>query len=394
MRLIYLYIEKLILINFRNYREAYLDPNPELNLIIGANAQGKSNLLEALFLFTTGKSFRVMREIELIKWGEDFARVIVEIVQKSQKKVKIEIIFQIAKNIKNSLKIIKLNNKVVRCATNLVGAVNAVMFSPDDMEIIKGGPGIRRRFIDMQITQMSPSYCDNLRRYHKVLEQRNSLLRSSQSYEEKIPLLDIWDQQLSHYGTLLISKRLEVIRKLEELAKPVLMNITGSKECLRLSYSSTVSMERKMDEIVFNEGKEIFESSLKKRFKEHLDFIRKREIKYGATSIGPHRDDMNIFLNERPVKNFGSQGQQRTVSISLKLAERELIYNETGEEPLLLLDDVTSELDKNRSSQLLNYIRGKGQIFITQNHPDELFNSIKTSSFYINEGVIKTGVFN
>jgi DNA replication and repair protein RecF len=376
-----LYINKLTLIYFRNYREAHLEPHSELNVIFGANAQGKSNLLEALFLFTTGKSFRAGKEIELVNWEENFSRVAAEITYIHGEKINIEIL--ISKNsAKTSSKIIKLNNKTVRTATELVGTVNAVMFSPDDLEIIKGSPGVRRRFIDMELTQLSPSYCDNLRLYYKVLEQRNTLLRSALDKEEKIKLLNVWDEQLAKYGSFLISRRVEIIKKLEELAQIILRDISNNRENLSLEYFSTI------------QGNDF--SSIEENFLGHLCSMMNQDIRYGSTSAGPHRDDIKIFLNEKPLRTFGSQGQQRTVTVALKLAERELLFNETGEHPVVLLDDVMSELDKDRTFSLLNYIKGKGQIFITLNHIKDFFDttSKEASFFQIKEGKITGGLFN
>jgi len=374
-----LYINRLTLIHFRNYREAHLEPHPELNVIFGANAQGKSNLLEALFLFTTGKSFRAGKEIELVNWEENFSRVAAEITCIQGEKIHIEVL--ISKNsARSSSKIIRVNNKTVRTATELVGTLNAVMFSPDDLEIIKGSPCVRRRFIDMELTQLSPSYCDNLRHYYKVLEQRNTLLKSALDKEEKNRLLQVWDEQLARYGSFLISSRIEIIKKLQELARGILRDISNNRENLSVEYFSTIEEDNSMS------GEETFLN--------HLLSQRSQDIRYGSTSSGPHRDDIKILVNEKPLKTFGSQGQQRTVTIALKLAERELLFNETGEHPVVLLDDVMSELDDGRSFSLLNYIKGKGQVFITLNHRTDYFASKEASFFQIKEGKITVGLFN
>jgi len=374
-----LYINRITLIHFRNYREAHLEPHPELNVIFGANAQGKSNLLEALFLFTTGKSFRAGKEIELVKWEENFSRVAAEIICIHGEKINIEVL--ISKNsARSSSKIIKINNKNVRTATELVGTVNTVMFSPDDLEIIKGSPCVRRRFIDMELTQLSPSYCDNLRLYYKVLEQRNTLLKSTADKEEKGRLLHVWDEQLARYGSFLISMRVEIIKKLQALAGVILRDISNNRENLSLDYSSAIEENNSMP--------------LEENFLNHLLSQRHVDIRYGSTSVGPHRDDIKILVNEKPLKTFGSQGQQRTVTIALKLAERELLFNETGEHPVVLLDDVMSELDNDRRFSLLNYIKGKGQIFITLNHVTDYFASKEASFFQIKEGKITVGLFN
>ena len=256
------------------------------------------------------------------------------------------------------------------------------MFSPDDLEIIKGSPGVRRRFVDMELTQLSPSYCDNLRLYYKVLEQRNTLLKSVLDKEEKIRLLHVWDEQLARYGSFLISRRIEIIKKLHDLAQIILRDISNNRENLSLDYFSTIQEDNSM--------------SMEENFLSHLDTLRSQDIRYGSTSAGPHRDDIKILLNEKPLKTFGSQGQQRTVTIALKLAERELLFNETGEHPVVLLDDVMSELDNDRTFNLLNYIKGKGQIFITLNHITDYFasKSKEASFFQIKEGKITGGLFN
>ena len=392
-----MYIKSFTLIHFRNYKKAHLDPHRDMNIILGDNAQGKSNLLEGIFLFTTGKSFRAFREIELINWDEAFSRLSMEIFHKNMERVKLEITLQRAKNNRNIIKTIKINNNIARSASDLVGTLNAVLFSPDDLEIIKGSPSARRRFIDLQSTQVSPSYCINLRDYYKVLEQRNSLLRSGENLRKNFNLIDIWDEQLAAYGAKLISRRLKNIKKLNELTDPILKDISSGKEKLKISYHSTVNIKgEKIDKIFPDTEREEFEKILEESIKNQLKSVRNQEIKKGATSIGPHRDDIHILINERPVKNFGSQGQQRSVALSLKLAERELINNITGEEPILLLDDITSELDKDRCSKLLSYIEDRGQIFLTQNHISHILKPVSEKSSIINikEGTLQVGVFN
>jgi len=367
-----------------------------MNIILGPNAQGKSNLLEALFLFTTGKSFRALRELELIEWGESFSRLTLELIRKNQEKINLELYLQKGKNNRRLSKIIKINNNIARSASDLAGTLNAVMFSPDDMEIIKGPPGARRRFVDLQSTQISSSYCNNLRNYYRVLEQRNSLLRSFKECRESIKLLDVWDEQLAAYGVFLISERLGNLKKLQELTNPILIDITKGKEKLELLYCCSINIKgKRVNEFFYSSEKEDFEKTLKENMIEQLRAIRPHEFRKKATCIGPHRDDLQILINDRPLKNFGSQGQQRTVALSLKLAERELLYDMTGEEPLLLLDDITSELDEERSSKLLNYITGKGQIFLTRNQLAEFLKPLYENAFIIHVygGTVELGVF-
>lgn len=390
-----MYINKITLINFRNYKEAYFEPHKQMNLILGDNAQGKSNFLEALFLFTTGKSFRAQREIELIRWDEAFARIILEILYKHNERIKLEILIEAQKRNNYVSKIIKINNNRARAATNLVGTLNAVLFSPDDLEIIKGPPSARRRFLDLQITQISPVYCNNLRNYYKVLEQRNSLLRSSESRKEKFSLLDIWDEELIRYGSPIIIQRLKNLKRLNDLTCPILSDISNGREEIKLKYLSPVTIEgKKLDEFFLEKEKEL-EEYLGKNLKKYLYTQRDHDLKKGATITGPHRDDLQILINNKPLKNFGSQGQQRSVALSLKLAERELMNELTGEEPVLLLDDITSELDRKRCIKLLNFLKGKGQIFITQSQKmDYLEPLYREASFvHITEGMLKIGIF-
>ena len=391
-----MYVKNLTLVHFRNYKKACIEPQKEMNVILGPNAQGKSNLLEALFLFTTGKSFRANREAELIKWGEKFSRLTLEVLCRNQEKIKLEISIQKTKNKKSVSKVIKVNNHIARSASDLVGTLRAVLFSPDDIEIIKGPPGARRRFIDLQSSQISPLYCSNLRSYYKVLEQRNSLLRNSDS-KENLKMLDIWDEQLAGYGSILITQRLENLEKLDRLAGPIVKDITEGKEKLELTYFSTVNIGGKKIKSIFpGMEKKEFEKILEENIIKQLKIIREQDFKKGLTSIGPHRDDLHILINEKPLKNFGSQGQKRTVALCLKLAEMNLIYDITGEHPLLLLDDITSELDKERCSRLLNYIKGKGQIFFTINQKTEFLNPLcKNASFlHIYGGTVKLGILN
>ncbi len=343
-----MFLTKLRLNRYRNYADFEFGTEHQVNIFVGPNAQGKTNLLEAIFVMALTKSHRTHKDRQLIQWNEPSANLYCEI-EKKYGSCKLDL------NISPTGKKAKLNGLEQKKLSDFIGALNVVMFAPEDLEIVKGAPGVRRRFLDMEIAQVSPGYMHNLLQYQKVLAQRNHCLR--QMHASPGPngaLLDIWNEQLAQYGIKIMKKRQSFINKLQNWAEKIHLGITSDSEQLRIAYNPSFETDNLEDEsVLFNQ------------FMIKLSQVKDQEMKRGMTLVGPHRDDLSFFINGKEAQTFGSQGQQRTAALSIKLAEIELIREEIGEYPLLLLDDVLSELDKNRQTQLIETFQKKVQTFIT-----------------------------
>ena len=370
-----MYIEELNLRNFRNYGSLDLKANPFLNIFIGDNAQGKTNILEAVYYTATGRSHRTSKENELLRWQEKYFQIEVQ-AEKYQRKIKIEII-----SLADNRKKLKINGVPKKRMAELVGEINVVLFSPEDLMLVKGGPVVRRKYLDNEISQVSHTYCHNLINYNKALFQRNNLLRSIREGKEKPQSLDIWDMQLAEFGQRIICKRLEVLKKLMPLARLMHRKITNGLEELEIRYYSSVDLKD-----------EVSGDNIKENFIQLLNKLRREEITRGITLAGPHRDDFGLFVLGQDMRLFGSQGQQRTCALSMKMAELEFMRAETGEYPILLLDDVMSELDDHRRKFLLEVVYKKIQTFITATtltYFKEIGNKEYTL-FEVNKGTINT----
>ena len=331
-----MYIKEIKLNNFRNYKQLDLNLNKNINIIYGNNAQGKTNILESIFLCSFGKSFRTTKEKEMIMFNEN--NLIVEIFyQKKDRdgKIKIEI---------GEKKQIYLNGVKIKKLSELLGNINIVIFTPDDINILKDGPANRRRFLDMMIGQLRPNYVYNLNMYIKTIEQRNNYLRQIREENKAEEMLEIWDEKLADYGEKIFNYRNEFIEKISKKINKIHGEITDNKEKLKIEYVSNC------------ENKEDYLKLLKERRK--LDIIK------GFTTKGVHRDDFMIYINDKEVSTYGSQGQNRTVILSLKLSELNVVYEEIGEYPILLLDDFMSELDEERRKNFLNNIKNT-QVILT-----------------------------
>ncbi len=353
-----MYIEKIKLQNFRNYKQLELNLNKNINIIYGNNAQGKTNILESIFLCSFGKSFRTTKEKEMIKFNE--TNLIVEVFyQKKDRdgKIKIEI---------GDKKQIYLNGIKIKKLSELLGNVNIVIFTPDDINILKDGPAGRRRFLDMMIGQLRPNYVYNLNMYLKTIEQRNNYLRQIREENKPEEMLEIWDEKLADYAEKIFNYRDEFIKKIMQKINKIHSEITENKETLEIEYISNC------------EKKENYLKLLKERRK--LDIIK------GFTTKGIHRDDFMIYINEKEVGTYGSQGQNRTVVLSLKLAELNVIYDEIGEYPILLLDDFMSELDEERRKNFLNNIKNT-QVILTGTEKIDLPN-LECNLYNVKKGEI------
>lgn len=342
-------IKSLKLKNFRNYELLQLYFDASTNIFYGNNAQGKTNILEAVYLSGTTKSHRGTKDKDLIKFGENESHIEV-VVEKG------DISYQIDFHLKKSSpKGIAINKIPIRKASELFGIINIVFFSPEDLNIIKNGPSERRRFIDLELSQLDKIYLNNLSNYNRIVNQRNHLLkdlRDAEKQESLIQTLDIWELQLIKYGNEIINKRKQFIYKINKIISSIHYKLTGGKENIVITYEP-------------GNGNLSLEQALKKN--------REKDIKIKSTSVGPHRDDICFMVNNLDIRRFGSQGQQRTAALSLKLAEIELVKEIIDDTPVLLLDDVLSELDKYRQNYLLDSIHDI-QTLITCTGVDEFVN--------------------
>lgn len=340
-------IKSIDLQNFRNYELQSIEFDPHINILYGDNAQGKTNILEAVFVNGTTKSHKGSKDFEMINFDKDEAHLKSII---SKKNIDYRIDMHIKKN-KN--KGIAINGVPIKKALDLYGIVNMVFFSPEDLGIIKNGPSFRRKFLDMELCQLDKVYANCLLNYNKSLDQRNRLLKDISFNSSLKDTLEIWDMQLVKYGKELINKRRNFIEKLNSAIKDIHKSLTGGKELLIIDYEPSVNEDN---------------------FEEILSENIERDIRARVTSYGPHRDDISFFINEIDIRKYGSQGQQRTTALSLKMAEIEIVKNILGDTPILLLDDVLSELDGKRQNYLLDNIKDV-QTIITCTGLDEFINN-------------------
>ena len=331
-----MWINNIKLSNFRNYNKKEIKLHENINVFFGENAQGKTNIIESIFLSSIGKSFRTNKEKELIKFNEEKALVEINF-QKSDRdgNIKIEI---------GDKKQIYLNGIKLKKLSELLGNINIVIFTPDDINILKGGPQNRRKFLDIMISQLRPNYMHILTLYLKTLEQRNNYLKQIKLENKDENLLDIWDEKLIEYGLKIYEYRKEFIEKIQNKIKNIHKEITQDKEEIEIKYFS--------------------DANTRQNFINELKSRRKLDIIKGFTTKGVHRDDFVVYINGREVEIYGSQGQHRTAILSLKLSELKVIYDEIGEYPILLLDDFMSELDDKRRKNFLNNIKDI-QVIIT-----------------------------
>lgn len=339
-------IKSLELKNYRNYEALSLEPSPGINIFFGDNAQGKTNILEAVYVCATSKSHRGSRDKEMIRFGQDDAHICMK-TERSGVLHKIDIHLK-----KNKVKGIAVDGIIIKKYSQLFGVVNAVLFSPEDLGIIKNGPGERRRFIDMELCQLNKLYMSYLMDYTKILNQRNNLLKQLGGDSTLFETLDVWDAQLVRCGSFLVRERKKFVAELNEIIGDIHYRLSGGREKLVIEYEPSAGEDN---------------------YKEKLFSKRNYDIKTRTTSVGPHRDDISFLISDIDIRRFGSQGQQRTAALSLKLAEIELVKRVTGDKPVLLLDDVLSELDSGRQNYLLESIKDI-QTMITCTGLDEFVN--------------------
>ncbi|MCS4485825.1 DNA replication/repair protein RecF [Staphylococcus americanisciuri] len=368
-------LKTLQLENYRNYEQVLLQCHPEVNILIGENAQGKTNLLESIYTLALAKSHRTTNDRELIRFGEEYAKIEGEL---SFRYGNMQLTMFITKKGKKA----KVNHLEQSRLTQYIGHLNVVLFAPEDLNIVKGSPQVRRRFIDMELGQISSLYLNDLSQYQRILKQRNHYLKQLQLKRQKdTTMLEVLNQQFATYAVKVTLRRQRFIEELEKLAAPIHSGITNGKETLTLRYIPSIKLQdtpQDEDDLI-NEVFELLQTSLTK------------EIERGVSMQGPHRDDLGFNVNEMDAQTFGSQGQQRTTALSIKLAEIELMHQEVGEYPILLLDDVLSELDDSRQTHLLSTIQHKVQTFVTTTSVDGIDHEIMKDAkvYQIEEGNIK-----
>ncbi len=331
-----MWINKVKIKDFRNYSEQEIELDENVNVFYGENAQGKTNIIEAIFLCSMGKSFRAKQDKEMIKLDSNTSIIEVEF-KKSDREGKIKIQL-------GNKKIVYINGIKIKKLSELLGNLNVVMFNPDDINILKGGPQNKRKFLDIMISQLKPNYMHTLSLYSKTIEQRNNYLRQIKEEQKPEDMLDVWDEELSGYAVIISKYRKEFMEKIKEKIKKIHSEITDNKEDIEIEY--------------------ITECDDKEKYLNLLNQRRKLDIIKGYTTKGIHRDDFVIYINKKQLNIYGSQGQHRTAMLSLKLSEVNIVEDEIGEKPILLLDDFMSELDEKRRNNFLEKIDNT-QVIIT-----------------------------
>ncbi|MGN1022099.1 MAG: DNA replication/repair protein RecF [Lachnospiraceae bacterium] len=338
-----MYIKSLQLADFRNYETLSLEFSPGTNILYGDNAQGKTNILEALYLVATTKSHRSVRDRDMIRFGcqEGHIRTVL---------IKNGVDYQVDMHLRAAkTKGLAVNGQKLKRASQLMGLLHIVFFSPEDLTIVKNGPAYRRHFLDMELCQLDGNYLYNLNHYNRIVDQRNKLLKEIWNNPGLEATLEVWDDQLADYGGKIIARRREFMNSLAQLIGDIHLKLSGGKEHLSLLYQPDTEADQLRDRLLQN---------------------RERDKYLKSTSVGPHKDDFSFVCNEIDLRKFGSQGQQRTCALSLKLAEIELVKKMIGDSPVLMLDDVLSELDTSRQNTLLDSLGGI-QTFITCTGLDE-----------------------
>ena len=356
--------------NFRNLTNGEIFPCDKVNVIYGDNAQGKTNLLEAIWLFCGGHSFRGAKENELIKFDDNFFKLSMDF-HSCERDQSAEIPFS------QNKKKIKLNDVEKNSASYLTEVFSCVVFSPENMTLVKRGPSLRRKFLDGAISQQRIRYAATLAKYNQIINQRNSLLKDIFKHKELKDTLPIWDDSLAFCGAIILKERIEYIKELKEYAKKYHDDISNGSEELSIEYISNCSADE-------NDTLE----ELTEKLRTSYEKSRNEDYHTGYTNIGPHRDDMDIKINGISAKTFGSQGQQRSAVLSLKLAQAQMLSIKNNEKPVVLLDDVLSELDTKRQDFLLNKVEDY-QVFVTcceESNKEQLKNG---KVFYINHGEVK-----
>lgn len=359
-----MYISSLTLSDFRNYENEHIEFSPHTNLIYGNNAQGKTNILEAIYLFSTGRSHRAKSDRELIRFGTDFARLSLTFHDKTRDYTAC---MQFKSNGKKS---ITVNNVPIKKLSQLMSYLNVVMFSPEDLGLIKGSPSARRRFCDSAISQLNAGYLSHLIDYNKILMQKNSLLKTlRRTGAHSDPTLSIWNDQLAEHGHKIMQYRHDFVKAIASFVSNIQREISGEE--LHIEYTPNMKTE----------------DFSKENFFEYIENRQQKEIEFASSLYGIQRDDLSIIINGKDAKCYASQGQQRTATLAMKIALADYICYKKDEYPVLLLDDIMSELDINRRLYLSQKIQDK-QVLITSTDTDLTKNTTNTKLFNIENGKI------
>ncbi|MDR3600172.1 MAG: DNA replication/repair protein RecF [Desulfosporosinus sp.] len=352
--------------NFRNYQDETIQFMPGINILVGNNGQGKTNVLEGVYYLLTGKSYRVQREQELLRWEQSEFHLYGNFLL-AHHKVFLE------SHYRDKKKMVKVNQVPCQRLSDFVGTINVIFFSPDDLAMIKGGPSERRKFIDLHIAQMRPGHVSILNAYNKVVQQKSALLKSYVEKSLKYSQLQLWNAQIIELGEKIIRNRADLTLRLQDAADSIYANLSSQKEKIQIMY---IALGKKNVSEAISEFPQLLNDKLQ------------QEIERQMVLIGPHRDDVQILLNDKPARLYASQGQQRSLVLSLKLAELELIRQEKGEYPLLLLDDVLSELDSFRRDYLIKFIESSNiQTLITMTNAEARLES--GAFYYVEQGHIR-----
>lgn len=342
-----MYVKSLELKNYRNYDTLSISLSNHTNIFYGDNAQGKTNILEAIYLAATTKSHRGSKDREIVKMDQEESHIRM-VIHRDGVDRRIDMHLR-----KNKAKGVAIDGISIKKSSELFGIVNVVSFSPEDLSIIKNGPSERRRFVDMELCQLNKLYLYHLIQYNKVLNQRNNLLKQIGFNRHLLDTINVWDEQLVSYGQKIIEAREQFIKKINQIILSIHKKLSSGLEILTIDYEPNVSVEM---------------------FQEKLRSSLDRDIAQKVTTCGPHRDDLCFKVNEIDIRKFGSQGQQRSAALSLKLAEIEMVKNTINDNPILLLDDVLSELDRKRQTELLGSINDI-QTVVTCTGMEEFVNS-------------------
>lgn len=349
-----MHLERIQLVNFRNYRDEELSFSPGINVFVGNNAQGKTNLLESVHVLSTSRSHRAFSDRDLVLWGEN-AFAIAGTVSTRSIRHQIRIRYDV-----DAGKDVEIDGKKVYRSSDLTQVLAVIVFSPEDLQVVKGSPGMRRRFLDSELIQINPAYRHAYREYTKALQHRNSILKGSAAAHHGLDSdLAIWDEQLASHGAKLIELRREAVQELKVLSADKYGAVSGGGEELELAYATSFPCEESSGE---EATKEALLSALAK--------TRRESLSRGSTVVGPHRDDLAIYVEGQDLRSFGSQGQQRTAILAMKMAMLEFVERCIDDLPVLLLDDVMSELDEKRRKYLLSVVSNRIQTFITTTSPD------------------------
>jgi DNA replication and repair protein RecF len=373
-----MYLTRLILTNFRNFTRLALDVPPGPILVRSDNAQGKTNLLEAMYFLATTRSAFARAERQLINWQAmerdvlPFARLEAHVHRGHQNfKMDITLLPGETGTVRKEMRL----NGVRKRAMDMVGQLNAVLFLPEDIELVTGSPGARRRYLDTTLCQIDPDYCRTLVEYNKLVTQRNALLKQLAERGGDEEQLLYWDEQVAEDGARLILRRQEAIAELDQLGRSRYRVLGEPSEVFRLHYAPSFDPQHRplldyqrplsLEELLPSQPSHASPAEVAEAFKSHLRLARREEIARGVTVVGPHRDDLHFTVDGIDMTLYGSRGQQRTTALALKLAEVDLMRATTGESPLLLLDDVMSELDASRRARVMAMVEGVEQAFLT-----------------------------